>query len=796
MHSFRKKLQADQNRKKAGDFLVAIIRDELTLVDRFTAVWDRFINYGEKAVAQADQVEAANNRVAASFSSSSEIASQNASVYMSVYESMLAAGRSQADAMEAATNAAREQFYTVNELGEAHSETQNKVNELSSALLESANAVSQEANAILGNLDTIEDFTNALGRTEREIAKKNEQLQEAAAKYEQLAQSQSASTDQMDKQRYRVEELTASLQKLTRQHEELNTELNELEKAGGSDILDGIGVAAGNATTQVIALVAKIGALITGLFSVKAIIDLIQDSIGEASLSYRFEAIFGTQYGEAATDWIRDQAREFGRTTEQIAKATQAFTRATTNVSSLERLNNIAERLSRFSINGDFDSTANSINMALRTGWLRSLSTQSGISTGLLSQFGVDTAAKAGDVEGFITALERAADAAGLTQEAYERLLQSPENQVERFVNTIQNGVRRAVASFYEYFGPAFEQLNAWLESPEAHRYLSLLAIAFETVGQAALWLVEQVVKLANIISGNLETAAFIAAAGVLVLAAAFTVLVISALPFLTIVAILIGTAIGLANAFLDAADDTEDAFGRVGRAVGAAFFIVGNIIIDTWNLMIGFAEAFANIFDDPAASAARVIYELFSYVINLASIAGAALDAIFDTNKFSAEIGALQNRLDSWVGGFGEPSVQFERIERLDLDETLDRFQGIGEDIGRKIGNLDDYLPKEFEYEDFSDLLGSDNLVPVNVKKNSDKVSLADEDLRLLVDLAERRYVLNVNLETAAPNINVTAKNEIGTPLTSQDIADSVKNILVEEMANHSYASYAYSQN
>jgi hypothetical protein len=69
--------------------------------------------------------------------------------------------------------------------------------------------------------------------------------------------------------------------------------------------------------------------------------------------------------------------------------------------------------------------------------------------------------------------------------------------------------------------------------------------------------------------------------------------------------------------------------------------------------------------------------------------------------------------------------------------------------------------------------------------------VKLADEDLRLLADMAERKYMTEVNLQTLAPNVTVNVSNRNGEVLDEARIASAVGLILTEQIAAHSNTVY-----
>ena len=75
-------------------------------------------------------------------------------------------------------------------------------------------------------------------------------------------------------------------------------------------------------------------------------------------------------------------------------------------------------------------------------------------------------------------------------------------------------------------------------------------------------------------------------------------------------------------------------------------------------------------------------------------------------------------------------------------------------------------------------------------VKKVED-CKLSDEDLKIYRDLAERKYLNNIELQTLAPNISVTMPQGEGQHITAQDVADRIKVMLIEQAAAHTAVSH-----
>lgn len=62
--------------------------------------------------------------------------------------------------------------------------------------------------------------------------------------------------------------------------------------------------------------------------------------------------------------------------------------------------------------------------------------------------------------------------------------------------------------------------------------------------------------------------------------------------------------------------------------------------------------------------------------------------------------------------------------------------------------------------------------------------MEMTDEDLQSLVDIAERRYVNNINLTSQAPVIQVTGQNTGNTVADRQNLANALRDILVQQVA------------
>ena len=87
--------------------------------------------------------------------------------------------------------------------------------------------------------------------------------------------------------------------------------------------------------------------------------------------------------------------------------------------------------------------------------------------------------------------------------------------------------------------------------------------------------------------------------------------------------------------------------------------------------------------------------------------------------------------------------------------------------------------------YTPYDNLTNQMTDIGKSVKSIEKSVSMSEEDIKSLVDAAERRYVANVNLTSQTPIINVNGANTGRTAQDRQAIADAVQYVLMEQLAS-----------
>lgn len=263
-------------------------------------------------------------------------------------------------------------------------------------------------------------------------------------------------------------------------------------------------------------------------------------------------------------------------------------------------------------------------------------------------------------------------------------------------------------------------------------------------------------------------------------------------LPLLIITGII--TALyGVVGAVNKATNATYSATGIIAGLILAVLSEVANIFISVFNVIVGLvagiynvfialANFLANVFKDPLGSIARLFFDLADVVLGILETLAGAIDAIFGSSLADAVAG-WRSSLSGWVDDtFGKGEEVYKKldpkeysIEPFDQMEMFKKGYEWGGNLGSSVSDLMDGFTQQEEYtEDIAEDVAG-------IRK---AVDMSQEDLRALVDVAERRYVNNINLTAQTPVITVNGANTGNTPEDRKALADTIRDILVEQVS------------
>ena len=270
---------------------------------------------------------------------------------------------------------------------------------------------------------------------------------------------------------------------------------------------------------------------------------------------------------------------------------------------------------------------------------------------------------------------------------------------------------------------------------------------------------------------------------------------------------ILIITAIYTLTAVVNHfAGTSVSATGIIAGAFLTLFAFVANGAILGINTFAAFGNFVGNVFNNPVA-AVKILFldmatTILGYVSNVAHGIEDLVNAIPGVEvSITGGIDSLYNRVQ---GAAAQAKSEAEWVEYFKPQEYIDlggafrtgynagaNFDPLGGLLGAGGGyDLSQYTTGIPSYDEIASTLGD---ISGSVKGIEKTVSMSDEDIKALVDVAERRYVNQVNLTSQTPVITVNGANTGRTAQDRRALADAIEQILREEWASGSVRSTAY---
>lgn len=386
-------------------------------------------------------------------------------------------------------------------------------------------------------------------------------------------------------------------------------------------------------------------------------------------------------------------------------------------------------------------------------------------------------------------------DSAESINEQFNSMPMTLSQAMTQVRNVVQQQMQDAASAWNDFINSADGQgiLSKMISLFSALAQVGTDALAF--VGQGALFVANNldfilpvlaaVAAAFAILKVQALLAAGYSAAGALMSAGAW---MLAHLPVLLLVAVLAAAMIAAQQFGVG----MQEVGGWVAGVFGMIYAVGYNVFATLWNVIASFAEFFANVFNDPVAAVAHLFADALDAILSMVETVAGAIDALTGSNLQGA-VSGFRGKLSGWVDStFGENAIQIKRMANLDIGATATEWSKYGANLGSKLDNMNLSLSDiagSFGGFNLGDIpLGSDlDIGKVgsvgNVKNVDGDVRLADEDLKLYRDLAERRYMNQVELKTLAPQISVTIPPGAGKNITAEDVAAKIKRMLIEQM-------------
>ena len=244
-------------------------------------------------------------------------------------------------------------------------------------------------------------------------------------------------------------------------------------------------------------------------------------------------------------------------------------------------------------------------------------------------------------------------------------------------------------------------------------------------------------------------------------------------------------------------------ATGIIAGAFLTLFALIANGAILGINTFAAFGNFVGNVFHDPVA-AVKILFldmatTILGYISNVAHGIEDLINAIPGVEiSITSGIDGLYNRVQGAAAQAKSAAgwvEYFKPQEYIDLAVAFQTGYSAGENFNpfggaSATGDLSQYTAGISPYDEIAGTLGD---ISGSVRNIDKSVSMSDEDIKALVDVAERRYVNNINLTSQTPVINVNGANTGRTAQDRRALADAIEQILLEQWASGSVRSTQY---
>ena len=271
------------------------------------------------------------------------------------------------------------------------------------------------------------------------------------------------------------------------------------------------------------------------------------------------------------------------------------------------------------------------------------------------------------------------------------------------------------------------------------------------------------------------------------------------------LIMVLIGALYVGVAAFNKFSDSSVSATGIIMGALSSLVgFIYNNTIAPIINIFKMASNFISNVFKNPVASVQVLFYDMalnvLGYIRSLANgienlinlIPGVEVHFTGAINKIYGSLTAGRNKViaeSGYTEYFNAPSYK-------DLTASFNTGYSMGKGVEKGVINFftggSGSIPVTGEGVDGTGMAGDISDISKGVSSISKAVNMSEEDIASLVDIAERRYVNNINLTSQTPVITINGQNTGNTAADRQNLADTIRDILIEQVASGSTRSTA----
>ena len=550
-----------------------------------------------------------------------------------------------------------------------------------------------------------------------------------------------------------VDKFSQSMNKFERQIEGLENKSDKLDKSledtnettkkiGGSADKAGLSFGGFGATMLIVN---------QALQAFQRLSEPIKQALDDIADKERAIIQLGKEAGEQFNEFARDAANAMGRTESEIRKAGFRWRETGIGGSEIMEMTELADRFANLNPGRSFEDVANALNDAVKSKSTGSLAELLGGGEGVerkLLRSGVERSLKRGDVSGAMDKFKEVADGFGYTQKRADEMGMTIDRKIEKITSIVRNKFTEMFSGIVSRAEPFIDKILGWLESDDA-------TVFFDRLGTVVSNTVDLIVSLSETVGGLIEQ-------------------------FQDSVTGFFDGVLGESVSFLDLV---------VGLFVGGITQLGGsiwNIISSIWNfildlcqggvngvidVVVGFRNGVVSVFHKLKTTVTSIFAGLVSGVLSLAEkLEGTKLGEKLGLDSAAKTLRDVKSTLDEISNSKADlvdASEKHINLNGLKLDK-IDSTQRAADNIGGALSAVHKFLGMDGTAKKARD---KNTKALENIKTNTDKIRSAmthEQDLRWMKEMAEQRFINEVNVRQLTPTVNVKVS---GTDLTPKDI-------------------------
>ena len=345
-----------------------------------------------------------------------------------------------------------------------------------------------------------------------------------------------------------------------------------------------------------------------------------------------------------------------------------------------------------------------------------------------------------------------------------------------------------AANAFISRFQPAVERFNDFLASDNGQALISGIAAAASLLGDIVGGVLDALTALADFIANNFDLVMSVAAVAVAVMTGRLLAMAAAGIAANLPLVALIGVIVLLGMVLSNLGVSGSQVLSALGGAFGALGAIAYNAFAIIYNVVATVADFISNVFNNPVAAVAQLFINLADTVLSVLSVIAGGIDILFDVGA-QAAVEGLRSKLTGWADDyFNKTNAGLSKTQRLELlnvaetaTDTADLFAGVGDYFSGGSGGASGGSTWQDTLDSINANTGATAGSAGSIEKS---LGLAEEELKALVDVAERRYVNRINLTAQTPVITINGANTGNTQADRTALANQIRDVLLEQIS------------